>query len=155
MTSRVARAISTWFGCGYAPLAPGTAGSAAAIGIAYCLVRFARWQPLYFLPLSIVFSWPAIWAATITSRELRVKDPGVVVADEVAGQWLTLAGATVFNWKSFAGAFVLFRFFDIWKPPPIRRLEKLPEGTGIVMDDLMAGVYAALVLFLAGCFNLY
>lgn len=155
MRSRVARLTATWFGCGYAPVAPGTAGSAAAIFIGYGLVRFAGWRPVYFLPLSIVFAWPAIWASTITSRELRVKDPGVIVVDEVVGQWMSLAGATAFNWKSFAGAFLLFRCFDVWKPPPIRRLEKLPEGTGIVADDLMAGVYAALVLFLAGCFNLY
>jgi phosphatidylglycerophosphatase A len=59
------------------------------------------------------------------------------------------------NWKSYAAAFALFRLFDIWKPPPVRQLESLPEGYGIVADDVMAGGYAALVLFLAGCFNLY
>jgi phosphatidylglycerophosphatase A len=78
-----------------------------------------------------------------------------VVIDEVVGQWLTLAGARPLNWKSFLAAFVLFRLFDIWKPAPVRQLESLQGGAGIVADDLMAGVYAALVLFLAGCFNLY
>jgi phosphatidylglycerophosphatase A len=66
-----------------------------------------------------------------------------------------LAGALPLNWKSYLGAFLLFRLFDIWKPVPVRQLEALPGGLGIVADDVMAGVYAALVLFLAGCFNLY
>ena len=81
--------------------------------------------------------------------------PRLVVVDEVLGQWLALAGARPLNLKSWLGAFVLFRLFDIWKPPPVRQLEVLPRGTGIVADDLMAGAYAALVLFVAGCFNLY
>ena len=83
------------------------------------------------------------------------KDPGHIVIDEVAGQWITLAGATVFNWKSWILGFLLFRLFDIWKPPPVRQLEKLPGGTGIMADDLMAGVYGAVVLYLAGYFHLY
>ena len=84
-----------------------------------------------------------------------MEDPGLVVVDEVVGQWIALAGATALNWKSFLAAFVLFRLFDIFKPPPVRQLEALHGGVGIVMDDVMAGVYAALVLFLAGWFNLY
>ncbi len=83
------------------------------------------------------------------------KDPQFVVVDEVVGQWISLGGAARLNWKSLLAGFVLFRLFDIWKPWPARALEKLPRGYGIVMDDVMAGVYAALVLFLAGWFNLY
>ena len=98
---------------------------------------------------------PGIWAAGYTSRQRGVKDPGFVVVDEVIGQWVTIAGATSLNWKSWLSAFVLFRAFDIWKPFPVRRLEALPGGIGIVADDVMAGVYGALVLFVAGCFNLY
>jgi phosphatidylglycerophosphatase A len=78
-----------------------------------------------------------------------------VVVDEVSGQWLTLAGAVALNWKSWILALILFRIFDIWKPWPVRRLERLPAGRGIMADDIMAGVYGALVLFAAGCFNLY
>jgi phosphatidylglycerophosphatase A len=78
-----------------------------------------------------------------------------VVVDEVLGQWITLAGALTLNWKSWVAAFVLFRLFDIWKPPPVRRLESLPGGMGIVADDLMAGVYGSLVLIVAGWCNLY
>ena len=78
-----------------------------------------------------------------------------MVVDEVLGQWITLAGARVYNWESYLLALALFRLFDISKPPPVRQLESLPGGLGINADDAMAGIYAALVLFAAGCFNLY
>ena len=93
------------------------------------------------------------WAATETARATKRKDPSIVVVDEVIGQWIALAGAQPFNWKTALAAFALFRLFDIWKPPPVRQLEALPEGLGINADDVMAGVYAALVLLLAGWFN--
>jgi phosphatidylglycerophosphatase A len=96
-----------------------------------------------------------VWAAGETARRTGIEDPQFVVVDEVVGQWLALAGARVLNWKTWLAAFVLFRLFDIWKPFPVRQLESLPGGVGIVADDLMAGLYAALVLFLAGWFNLY
>ncbi len=147
--------ISTWFGCGLAPKAPGTAGSAAAIGIAWVANHFWAWPAPAFAALAIGVSVPGIWAAGETARQTGIKDPQFVVVDEVVGQWLALAGARSLNWKSFLAAFLLFRLFDIWKPYPVRQLEALPGGTGIVADDLMAGVYAALVLFLAGWFNLY
>ncbi len=152
---RFANLLSTWFGCGYAPWAPGTAGSLAGllIGIGlHTLAHFGGWQ---LLLLAALGSPPAVWAATRTARSLNVKDPGCVVVDEVLGQWIALAGAHPANWKSWAAAFVLFRLFDIWKPPPVRQLESLPEGWGIVADDLMAGAYAAFLLFLAGRYNLY
>ena len=155
MKIKAANLISTWFGCGYAPIAPGTAGSLAALLIACALVNYAGWQPLWFGALALAATAPGIWAAGITAQALKQKDPGLVVVDEVVGQWLALAGARPLNMKSWIGAFVLFRLFDIWKPAPVRNLEKLPGGAGIVADDLMAGVYAALVLSVAGCFNLY
>ncbi|MGD0364877.1 MAG: phosphatidylglycerophosphatase A [Bryobacteraceae bacterium] len=150
-----ANAISTWFGCGYSPMAPGTAGSAAAIGIAILVEHYAGWSPPWFAVLAVVVSAPAVWAAGETARRTGIEDPQFVVVDEVVGQWLALAGARVLNWKTWLAAFVLFRLFDIWKPFPVRQLESLPGGVGIVADDLMAGLYAALVLFLAGWFNLY
>ena len=153
--SKLAVAIATWFGCGYFPLGPGTAGSLAAIGIAYGLVRAAHWQPLYFAALALILLPVGIWSASVTAKKSKSKDPGIVVVDEVLGQWITLAGATSLNWKSWLAAFCLFRLFDIWKPPPVRQLEALPSGSGIVADDVMAGIYGALVLFGMGCFNLY
>jgi phosphatidylglycerophosphatase A len=98
---------------------------------------------------------PGIWAATQTARLAKREDPGLVVVDEVLGQWVTLLGATALNWKAFLAAFLLFRLFDIWKPWPVRRLEDLPEGTGIVVDDLGAGVYAAIILYIGGSLKLY
>jgi phosphatidylglycerophosphatase A len=147
--------IATWFGCGYSPFAPGTMGSLAALGIAATLISRAGWQPWHFTVLAVLILAPSIWAADVTARVCGKKDPGMVVVDEVIGQWLTLTGMASVNWKAYLGAFLLFRLFDVWKPVPIRQLEALPGGLGIVADDVMAGVYAALVLFLAGCFNLY
>ncbi|HTQ55694.1 MAG TPA: phosphatidylglycerophosphatase A [Bryobacteraceae bacterium] len=157
MANRIglANAISTWFGCGYAPKAPGTAGSAAAIAIALLIDRAGAWPPPAYAALAAVLTPAAMWAAGETARHLQIKDPHIVVVDEVAGQWLALAGARTLDWKAFLAAFVLFRLFDIWKPWPVRQLESLPGGIGIVADDLMAGIYGALVLFLAGWFNLY
>jgi phosphatidylglycerophosphatase A len=105
--------------------------------------------------LVLVFLLPSIWAATRTARLLDSEDPGMVVVDEVLGQWVTLLGAFALNWKTFLAGFLLFRLFDIWKPWPIRRLENLPEGGGIVADDLAAGVYGAIVLTISGSLGFY
>lgn len=148
-------AIATWFGCGYAPVAPGTVGSLAALAIAYLIAETLHWRPFYFGLLALAALPVGVWSASVTERAQNLKDPGIVVVDEVLGQWITLAGAASLNWKSWLAAFCLFRLFDIWKPPPVRQLEALPSGAGIVADDVMAGVYGALVLFLMGCFNLY
>ena len=155
VSSRVAVLVATWFGCGYSPAAPGTAGSAAALAIAILLAEFASWKGWYFAVLALIILAPSIRAATVTAQVSGKKDPGIVVVDEVIGQWVALAGARVLNWKAYLLAFVLFRLFDIWKPAPARQLEALPGGTGIIADDVMAGIYAALVLFIAGWFNLY
>ena len=146
--------MATWFGCGYSPSAPGTVGSLAAIAIALPLV-YAGFRPVHFLVLSLALLYPGIRAADIVAAESGRKDPQIVVVDEVLGQWLTLAGAIRLNWLSLALGFGLFRLFDIWKPPPIRFIEKAPGGAGIVLDDMMAGIYGALVLFTIGWFNRY
>lgn len=153
--TRLALAIATWFGCGYFPVGPGTAGSIAALAIAYALAAAAHWRPIHFAILAGVGLPIGIWSAGMAAREFRQTDPHAVVVDEVLGQWITLVGATTFNWKSWVAALCLFRLFDIWKPQPARRFEALPSGLGIVADDVMAGIYGALVLFVAGCFNLY
>lgn len=138
--------LATWFGCGYSPVGPGTAGALGALIPAWLLSQYAGW-PVWIWPVAaILITPPGIWAAGVTAVRAGKKDPGLVVIDEVAGQWLTLAGAQVFNWKTALAAFVLFRLFDIWKPPPVRQLERLPGGTGIMADDLMAGVYGAIIL---------
>jgi phosphatidylglycerophosphatase A len=152
MKVKLADLISTWFGCGRSPFAPGTAGSAAAIAIAVVLHEYAGLAPWHFLLLAALLFAPAVWSAGVTARACKIKDPGFVVVDEVLGQWIALAGAATLNWKSYLLAFALFRLFDIWKPAPVRQLEALPGGLGINADDAMAGVYAAILLFAAGRF---
>ena len=149
------QALATFFGFGYFPWGPGTAGSLAALLIAIALHSWFHAGRLTFALLILLLLFPAVWAATHTARLLNAEDPGLVVIDEVLGQWLTLIGASALNWKSFLAAFLLFRLFDIWKPWPIRRFEDLPEGLGIVADDLAAGAYAALVLLISGSLGLY
>ena len=153
--TRLALVIATWFGCGYLPKAPGTAGSLAALAMAWLLNRYTGLQWGSFAFLAMLLLPFAVWAAHIAAQFTGLKDPQIVVVDEVVGQWIALAGAFTLNWKSWLAAFVLFRLFDVWKPFPVRRLERLPGGVGIVADDAMAGVYSALVLFAAGWFNLY
>ena len=154
MSKRTAWLISTWFGCGKSPFAPGTAGSAAALAIAIVLHEYAGFTWWHFLLMAAILFYPAVVAATITAREAGIKDPGFVVVDEVIGQWIALAGARHYNWPIWLAAFALFRTFDIWKPAPARQLEALPGGLGINADDVMAGIYAAVVLLVAGWFNI-
>jgi phosphatidylglycerophosphatase A len=155
MKSSAARLLATWFGCGYSPKAPGTAGSAAAVVLAVILHRWGGFAPWHFAVLAALIFLPSVWAAGYLARELHLEDPQIVVVDEVIGQWIALAGARELNVQGYVAAFALFRVFDIWKPAPVRQLERLHGGLGIIADDVMAGIYAALVLLLAGCFNLY
>jgi phosphatidylglycerophosphatase A len=150
-----ARVLATWFGCGLVPKAPGTAGSLGALLPAVALSKAVTLDGAALALTGALLFGPAVWAADVTAREMRSKDPQVIVIDEVVGQCITFAGATHLNWKSWVAGFVLFRVFDMTKPFPIRRLEGLPGGLGIVADDAAAGVYAAVVLFLMGWFNLY
>jgi phosphatidylglycerophosphatase A len=145
--------VATFFGSGFGKPGPGTWGSVAATLI-FAAVAFFLHPPAQTLLgltvggiiLSIALGVPA---ATIAARESGRKDPGFVVIDEVAGVWITLLGAVFHpNWKHIVVALLLFRVFDIWKPFPIRHLEKLPEGWGIVFDDVAAGLYAWAVLVL-------
>lgn len=153
--TRLAFLIATWFGCGRSPVAPGTAGSLAAIIIAYALHHFTGIEGWPFLILAGILFFPAVWSADVAARVSKTKDPQFVVVDEVLGQWIALAAAVPFNWLTCLSAFALFRLFDVFKPPPVRQLESLPGGLGINADDAMAGVYAALVILLARWFNLY
>jgi phosphatidylglycerophosphatase A len=157
--SALARIIATWFYLGYFPKGPGTAGSIGAILVAFPIAAATGWNPRVFFVVALIGLAPAIWAADRMARDTGSKDPQTVVVDEVIGQWIALAGSpSLDHWGYWLAAFVLFRAFDILKPPPIRALEKIPGGAGIVMDDVMAGIFAALflaalVLAAAGWFN--
>lgn len=146
MKSKLAELIATAGYAGYLPKAPGTAGALVAVLI------FALYP--YPLALAAACLAPGIWAAHEFARDRGVKDPQQVVIDEVLGQWIAYAGSGT-GWKELAAGFLLFRLFDIFKPWPVRRLERLPGGWGIVIDDVMAGVYAAVVMGAARWFNLY
>ncbi len=97
--NRLAVVLATWFGCGYFPFGPGTAGSLAAVLIAVCLHEFLGAGRLTILLLIAVLLFPAVWASTQMARILQKKDPGAVVIDEVLGQWLALLGAPLLSWK--------------------------------------------------------
>jgi phosphatidylglycerophosphatase A len=151
--SAFARLLGTFFYLGYVPQGPGTAGSLGALAVAWALHAYLGISGVCLALFGVVLIAPAIWAAGRMARDTGSKDPQIVVIDEVVGQWITLAGASTLDWKTWLGAFLLFRAFDIWKPPPVRQLERIPGGAGIVLDDTMAGIYAALVLYFAGWFN--
>lgn len=147
--------IATWFGCGLAPVAPGTVGSLAALVIAIALNVTLGWGRGAFLIMALVLLLPGIWTAGIVARRENIEDPHIVVVDEVIGQWITLAGASTLNWKSWLTAFLFFRLLDVWKPPPARQFEDLPGGIGIVADDVMSAVYGALAIFLLDRFHFF
>jgi phosphatidylglycerophosphatase A len=151
----VALTLSTWFGCGYFPFAPGTVGSLAAVLIAAAIDHWLGGTRQFLFGSLFLLLMPAIWASTVTAKETGKEDPGLIVVDEVLGQWTTLLGVSSYSVRSFFAAFVLFRILDIWKPWPAGRLESLPGGYGIVADDLAAGLYGALILYLGGLFGLY
>jgi phosphatidylglycerophosphatase A len=138
-------AVATFFGAGRIKPGPGTWGSLAAVLLWAVAARAVHLSPpalivalVIGIALALVFGVPA---ATIAARESGRHDPGFVVIDEVAGQWITLLFCPP-DWLHAIVALVLFRLFDITKPFPIRRLERLPEGWGIVFDDVAAGLYA-------------
>ena len=148
---------ATFFGVGYLRPGPGTWGSAATMllwaGVAY--LSPVEWRVAVNIGLAGLAVAVGIPAATRVARASGLKDPQFVVIDETAGQLITLIGAPL-GWKTFLTGFILFRAFDITKPPPVRQLERLPEGTGIVVDDVGAGVYGWIVMQLLlhfGVFN--
>jgi phosphatidylglycerophosphatase A len=136
----LAWAIATWFGCGLSPIAPGTVGALGAIPVYWLAVRGG---PAVVAGVAALVTLVGVWAASVVSREIGQKDPQRVVVDEVGGMLVTLLPASAFSWPTVAAGFVLFRLLDIAKPWPIRELEKLPGGWGIVLDDIAAGAVGA------------
>ena len=128
------------------PSAPGTVASAVAVGLAYGLVGGLGLAAAWLAALSLALLVPAIWSAGVASKYFGHSDPSEVVIDEVVGQWLALAVVNPVDWRQWLAAFVLFRALDIAKPFPLRRLERLPAGWGIVADDVAAGLCVMIVL---------
>ena len=150
-----AKLVATFFGTGLLRPGPGSWGSAATVVLWWLQSRWIQpsWQPAAATLLAAIAILVGIPAATRMSRATRLKDPQFVVIDEVAGQLITLIAVPV-SWKSLLLGFILFRGFDITKPPPVRQLEHLPEGTGIVLDDVAAGLYALALMQIALHFGL-
>ena len=151
-----ASTVATFFGAGLMKPGPGTWGSLATL-LLWTLISHLL-PSGWVVPVDVVLALLAIAvgipAATRVSRATGIKDPQFVVIDETAGQLITLIGAPL-AWKSFLAGFILFRAFDIVKPYPVRQLEKLPEGTGIVVDDVAAGLYGLAVMQLLLHFGLF
>src|SRR5215472_1562451 len=162
---RIALTVATTFGLGYLPSAPGTWGCFAGVLIYWII--FSRF-PFVISGGKLVWATNAeagialggaialllglagMWAADRAARFLGKKDPGSVVIDEVSGQFLALFLALApANWKYLMLGLILFRAFDIWKPAPARQAESLPRGLGIMADDWIAGIYAAIGLWIA------
>ncbi len=146
---RWAELVGTFGGAGRLRPGPGTWASAATVLLWAALSYGLRpeWRTPAAIGLAVLVILIGIPAATKIARGSGIKDPQFVVIDEVAGQLVALI-AVPLEWKSFLAGFIFFRAFDILKPPPVRQLEALPEGTGIVLDDVAAGLYALGVLHL-------
>ena len=147
--------VATFFGAGRLKPGPGTWGSLATVIVwalvSSCIPAASRtWSTIAAASAITLIGIPA---ATLVARASAAKDPQFVVIDEVAGQLVALI-AVPLAWKTLLAGFILFRVFDIWKPFPIRRLERLPEGTGIMVDDLGAGFYALAIMHLLLHFGL-
>ncbi|MGB9836248.1 MAG: phosphatidylglycerophosphatase A [Candidatus Saccharicenans sp.] len=146
---KLAKIISTFFGIGLFPLAPGTVASLVVV-ILYKFFFYRLTWPLYLLVFVGVF-FLGTFTSSVYAKSLNLKDPGKIVIDEVAGQWLALFLMAP-DWTWLAVSFVLFRFFDIIKPLGIKRLENLPYGWGIMADDVGTGLAVNVVLQLAKLF---
>jgi phosphatidylglycerophosphatase A len=154
----MSRLVATFFYVGLLPLAPGTWGSVAALPCGYLLHRLGGFPLLAVATVALtVLGW---WAAREETRGGGDPDPGEIVVDEVVGQWIALfplsaglwfAGAPpqVFPWPGWVGAFLMFRLFDIWKPWPVSWADRQHGATGIMLDDILAGIMAAVVVALA------
>jgi phosphatidylglycerophosphatase A len=141
--------IASGFGAGLSPFASGTVGSAVALLPWLGLRELAL--PFYGIALVIAFAI-GVWASEIIVRRLRIEDPGVIVWDEFVGQWVALTPLLIWprGWPWIAAGFVLFRVFDVWKPWPASWADRnVKGGFGAMLDDVFAGVYAALVLAIA------
>ena len=145
--------LATAGGAGYFPVAPGTAGSLVGVGfvLALSLLPVApAWHVVAVVVAAVILL--VLGAAAASKAEIffgRV-DPGQVVIDEVVGQLIALVAWPVAGWKTYVAGFILFRFFDIVKPFPAGRAERIAGGWGIMLDDVVAGTYSLLVLLVGG-----
>lgn len=142
--------IATGLGVGHFPYGPGTMGALLAILIWYPITTMANHTTWFLITLAMILAFTLLgaWSSTVAERYWG-EDPSRVVIDEVVGQWITLlAVPAVFSWWHVLAAFVLFRFFDIVKPLGVRKMENFKSGWGIMADDILAGCYGAILIYL-------
>ncbi len=139
----LSKVISTFFGLGYFPVAPGTITSLVVI-LAYKFYLYQLNWPLYLLILFLLF-FVGVYTSTKFSAESNKKDPRKIVIDEACGQLLVLFRMSE-AWFPVLAGFILFRVFDIVKPYPIKKVEAFPAGWGIMMDDVVAAIYAGVII---------
>ena len=139
-------AIATGFGSGYSPFAPGTAGALLALLI-WVLIAYLTPASLFVITLSlvIIFTFLGIWSSNVLIPKWG-EDPSRIVVDEMVGMWIPLLAIGISDVYYIIGAFVLFRLFDIFKPLGIRKMEDLKGGLGVMMDDIVAGIYSLLLI---------
>ncbi len=138
--------LGTWFGSGKAPVASGTFGSLAALPFAWAIMHFAGWPFLLAATVAVYFT--GVWAAKIVMDETHTEDPSMIVIDEVAGMWITLL-VTPLDPFSYMFAFAFFRVFDITKPFPVGWADtKLKNATGVMLDDVFAGMYGVICMLI-------
>jgi phosphatidylglycerophosphatase A len=152
----ISLAIAT-VGVGYLPLAPGTWGSMVGVLIFLLytnFVTFAGYSMIAWIVFIVAVCAVGIWASAQAERIFDEEDPQRVVVDEVAGQLIAYSPVAVLDWKHLLIGFVLFRLFDIWKPYPINKLQDLHGGFGVMADDILAGIYAAMIIYTLTFFNI-
>ncbi len=143
--------IATGFGSGYSPIAPGTAGALLAMLIWWgysLLFSHCISIPVLTFIVIVVFTFAGVWSSSVVEKYWG-EDPSRVVVDEMVGTWIALLAVPEgAHWGYMLAAFVLFRFFDIMKPLGVRKMESLPSGFGIMADDILAGIYGFIVIYL-------
>lgn len=144
----IPKLLATSFGVGFLPVAPGTWGAILAIILWLPLYLWAGVTTTFVVTLiaTITYCILGMWASTVSERYWG-KDPVIACADETVGQWLSLLPVTPFcPWWEILLSLALFRFFDIYKPLGIRSMERFKGGFGMMADDLLAGIYSAVIL---------
>jgi len=153
VVNALVKLLATALGAGYSPVAPGTCGTAVAVPLVWALSSLAMWQ---WVLVAVAITALGIAVAHRADRAWGTHDSQRIVIDEVAGYCITMIPVDRGHWAPLACGFVVFRFFDIVKPPPVRWLDQhLPGGWGVVLDDAAAGVMGAVVMLLLAHFGVF
>lgn len=160
LSEKIFRFIATAGYAGYIPFAPGTMGTLVALVLYVILGYLTKDLSGYYQVNSLIFIislisfYPSVWISGWMEKETGKEDPGIIVIDEVLGYWVTVAFLP-FNWKTVIIGFFLFRILDIVKPFPANSSQSLKNGWGVVVDDIIAGVYANILIRIMYSYDLF